>query len=92
MNKQIKLNNAKEILELFEAHPKLSFDQMQDIINAYTGNKIKPIVFVPADKSKPQDLDRPKRELLQWVKNNLKVLDDEKALVPVLFFTTFKHV
>lgn len=92
MSKKVTLRSAKEILIFFEAHPELSFEQMQNILCAYTGQNIRAIVFVTASKGEKQDLEKPKRQFLEWLKENLDVLDNPNGLIPIPFFDTFKRV
>lgn len=89
MSKQITLNNTQEIITFFEEHPALTFNQMQNIINAYTGNKINFIVFTEANKE--NDLEVLKDDLIQWLKDNAEALDKNK-LLPIPFLTTYRNV
>ena len=92
MSNEITLRSAAEILEYFRANPKLTFDQMLDILHAYTGGDFRTIVFRPieADTS-PTDPDRPKRELMQWLETRGKELDDDNGPPPILFTSIFSE-
>ena len=83
---EVTLHSASEILAFFEAHPELSFEQMNEIVYTYAGQQFTAVVYVPHESYKgKRDLKRPKLELLEWLEKNGEALDSGEA---THFFTS----
>lgn len=82
MSKEITLRSTQEILDFFEANKNLTYEQMNEIVSVFVGNKFCPIVFVSAKKDAEPDNERAKREYLIWFKRYLDDFEKENALIP----------
>ena len=90
MSKEITLKSIEEILNVINKYyDKLSLDDMVNIIRAYTGEKIAPIIFTCASKEK--DEDKPKRDFLKWIKNNADTLESLTEPTPPPFLSNVKR-
>ncbi|APY11307.1 hypothetical protein BWZ22_08660 [Seonamhaeicola sp. S2-3] len=90
MSKELTLKSIEEILNVINKYyDKLSLDDMVNIIRAYTGEKITPIIFT-CDK-KEKDEDKPKRNFVEWVKNNTDVLERLSEPIPPPFLSNVKR-
>lgn len=85
---EVTLRSAKEILVFFEAHPNLSFDEINEVVTTYLGGNLQAVLFTPFDKSK-EDKTKLKKQFLEWLEANAEAID--KGEITHCFLDTFKR-
>ncbi len=83
MSREMTLTSAKEIFNFFEKHyDKLNFEQMKDIVDAYTGGEFRVIRFKVIGQDEIED--ELKRDFIKWINENQSELD--KSELPLICF------